>query len=408
MEKITVHIGRHILTFSILFLAVTALVTSCRQVETQTEVTTRPVPSDQNATRETRGLLYNLEQTRQQHILFGHQDALAYGVHWINEPGRSDVLEVAGSYPAMYGWELGHLEHDADVNLDNVNFEQMKQWIREGYERGGVIALSWHMDNLVTGGSSWDVDGGHNVIAEILPGGELHGKFTSWLDRLDNFLRDLTSVDQQGREHHIPVIFRPWHEMSASFFWWGDAYSSREEYRQLYRFTVEYLRDEKGLNNILWAFSPNSLSEFDYETEYWEWYPGDDYVDILGFDDYYTSWGGYGHDDGIAKVTKYLVWLVEESEARGKIPALTETGQKEMLDDVDWYTGQLLAAIKGDPAARRIAYLHVWRNSNMETDRQDHFYTPYPGHPAEADFVMFTQDPLILLEKNLPDMYSKP
>ncbi len=363
-------------------------------------------PTDPDASPQTRALFENLEQIRHDHILFGHQDALAYGVHWIDEPGRSDVLEVAGSYPAIYGWELGRLEHGSERNIDNVDFEQMKGWIREGYERGGVITLSWHFDNPITGGDSWDVEGGHNVIETILPGGVHHDLFTTWLDRFDDFVRDLTAYDGDGNEYLIPVIFRPWHEMNADFFWWGDSFSSREAYRDLYRFTVEYLRDEKGLNNILWAFSPNSLSEFDYDTEFWEWYPGDKYVDILGFDDYYTTWGGYNHEDGVAKMTEYLVWLVEQAEERGKIPALTETGQEQGLTDTDWYTSQMLAAIKGDPVAERIAYLLVWRNSNEETDRQDHFYTPYPGHPAEYDFIQFTEDPLIILEDDLPDMYT--
>jgi len=365
-----------------------------------------PVLVDQNATEQTHALFVNMERIRHDHILFGHQDDLAYGVHWINEPGRSDVLEVTGSYPALYGWELGHIEHGAEMNLDNVDFEQMKGWIREGYGRGGVITLSWHPDNPLTGGSSWDVEGGQNVIAGILPGGERHDIFRSWLDQLADFMGDLIYVDEEGNSHPIPVIFRPWHEMSAGFFWWGDPYSSHEEYRQLYRFTVEYLRDEKSINHILWAFSPNSFSEYEYETEYWNWYPGDEYVDILGFDDYYTTWGGYGHEDGVAKLTEYLVWMVEQAEARGKIPALTETGQENCLADADWYTNQLLAAITGHPTAQRIAYLLTWRNSNNATDRQNHFYTPYPGHPAEADFVTFVNHPLILMESDLPDMYS--
>lgn len=362
-------------------------------------------PSNPNATDEARALMANLDRVRGEHILFGHQDALAYGVKWINEPGRSDVKEVTGSYPALYGWEIGHIEHGAHVNLDNVNFEQMKQWIREGYGRGGVITISWHMDNPLTGGGSWDVEGRQNVIAKILPGGELHHKLMRGLERVGDFIEDLTYTDAQGRTHAIPVIFRPWHEMNGDFFWWGDPYSTREEFQELFRFTVQYLRDTRELNHILWAFSTNSLSEFDNET-YWEWYPGDEYIDILGFDDYRTSWGGHGHEDGVAAVTEHLVWLVEAAEARGKIPAFTETGQLEKLEDLDWYTAQLLASIKGHETAKRIAFLLVWRNSNEEFDRSDHYYVPYPGHPAEADFLAFVNHPLILMESDLPDMYT--
>jgi len=48
----------------------------------------------------------------------------------------------------------------------------------------------------------------------------------------------------------------------------------------------------------------------------------------------------------------------------------------------------------------------VWRNSNETVDRKDHFYAPYPGHPAAADFILFKNDPLILFADGLPNLYQ--
>ena len=360
--------------------------------------------SNPSPTEEASALFQNLNQVRQNAVLFGHQDDLAYGVEWREEAGRSDVKEVAGSYPAVYGWEIGHIEHGAEKNLDNVPFRKMREWIREGYERGGVITISWHADHP-SGGSSWDVEGLERPVAQVLPGGEYHQTFMTWMARTADFLERLTSVDEGGNEIGIPVIFRPWHEMSGSFFWWGDAFSTHEEYQELYRMTVRYFRDERELDHLIWAYSPNSMSEFERE-DYWNWYPGDEYVDVLGFDDYYTTWGGYGDEDGVGRLSGHLAWLVEAAEARGKVPALTETGEKDGLKTDDWYTGQLLKSLKREPAAKRIAYLLVWRNANRATDRPDHFYAPYPGHSSAADFVMFAEDPLIWLGDDLPSMYE--
>jgi mannan endo-1,4-beta-mannosidase len=365
-----------------------------------------PVLVDQNATVETVALFKNLNKVRETHILFGHQDALAYGVKWIREPGRSDVKEVTGSFPAVYGWELGHLELGNEMNLDNVSFDQMRDWIRDGFGKGGIITLSWHPSNPVTGGGSWDVESSENVISKLLTGGSHNELFDVWLNRIADFIESLSFTKADGTIIPIPVIFRPWHEMNASFFWWGDAYSSRVEYQELYRYTVRFLRDKRKLNNILYAYSPNSLSEFNYDTEYWDWYPGDKYVDILGFDDYYTKWGGYGHENGVEKFTEYLVWLVRQAEERGKIPALTETGEKDVLVTTDWYTNQLLRAFTGHPDAQRIAYFLVWRNSNESEDRKNHFYVPFPGHVAEQDFIEFVNHPLIMMGKDIPDMYN--
>jgi len=47
------------------------------------------------------------------HQWFGHQDDLAYGVEWSAERGGSDVKEVAGDYPAVYGWEASGIENAA-------------------------------------------------------------------------------------------------------------------------------------------------------------------------------------------------------------------------------------------------------------------------------------------------------
>src|SRR4051812_34732206 len=145
-------------------------------------------PTDSLATPETVALFLNLRQLAREHVLFGHQDDLAYGYDWVAEPGRSDVKEVSGSYPAVYGWELSGLETGKAKNIDGVDFNQMRGWIAEGYRRGGVITVSWHMDNPVTGGNAWDTT---SAIAQLLPGGPRHAQFTRSLDRLAAFLGSL-------------------------------------------------------------------------------------------------------------------------------------------------------------------------------------------------------------------------
>jgi mannan endo-1,4-beta-mannosidase len=352
-------------------------------------VTEAPRPVDARATTETQALFLNLDRIRHEHVLFGHQDALAYGIDWLNEPGRSDVMEVAGSYPAVYGWELGHLETGATQNLDGVNFDDMRRWIIEGYNRGGVITIGWHMNNPV-GGSAWDTD---RAIHTILPGGEHHAMYREWLDRFVAFNEALTR--EAGGP--VPIIFRPFHEMTGSWFWWGRDHVTPEEYIDLWRFTVRYLRDEEGVNNLLYAYSTD---RFDTEEQFLEHYPGDAYVDVMGLDDY-SVWR---QDDGIEVLGRRLRTLVEIAEARGKIPALTETGH-ETVPHPDFWTEKLLRGILHDPVGRRIAWVLVWRNANHEHDRPDHFYGPHPGHPSAPDFVRFRNDPSTLFEDDLPDMY---
>ncbi|MEX0844088.1 MAG: glycosyl hydrolase [Balneolaceae bacterium] len=351
------------------------------------------LPIDENATKETIALYNNLKELAKTNILYGHQDDLAYGYSWWAEDGRSDVKESTGSYPAIYGWELGDLRQDTEVSLDGVNFEQIKVWMNKAYERGGVNTISWHMNHPVTDGDSWDTTPG---VAPILPGGEHHEKFKTWLDKFAAFALDLRGDDGEL----IPVIFRPYHEHTGSWFWWGDDQSTVEEYVTLWRFTVDYLKDEKNVHNLLYAYSPDgSPSRFQ---KYMEKYPGDKYVDILGLDDYGTF---MSEEKDLEFLSNNLAWLVEKAEKKNKIAALAETGS-EALTNENWFTEELYPALTINPKAIGIAYVLTWRNANYEREQRDHFYASHPDHPSAPDMKAFRDTDLIMFEDELPELYT--
>jgi mannan endo-1,4-beta-mannosidase len=146
-------------------------------------------PSDKKSTVETINLLANLETLLSKGIMFGHQDDLAYGVGWQYVPGKSDVKSIAGDYPAVYGWDLTGIESGQETNLDGVPFDKMRGFMQEGYERGGVITMTWHPGNPLTGGNAWDTTNG--AVAAVLPGGDKHNLFKGYLDRLAAFMLDV-------------------------------------------------------------------------------------------------------------------------------------------------------------------------------------------------------------------------
>ena len=366
---------------------------ACNAIESNS-----PMPEsllvDSNATVETKALFANLDRIRHDYILFGHEDALAYGVNWRGDTDRSDVKDITGSHPAVYGWDVGHIELDSTMNLDKIEFDEMREHIRDAYRRGGVITISWHLNNPLNGASSWDQT---PTVEHILPGRSHHNEFLLYMNRLADFLSSL--VDDNGQP--IPVIFRPWHEHTGNWFWWSARFTNNDEYAQLWRFTVEFLRDQRKINHLLYAYSPSNSG---FETA-WDSYPGDEWVDIIGIDDYFTFKSGEERELDVKGFVSRLREVVLEAEKRGKIPAFTETGLEALPDSV-WYTDFLLRGILSDEVSKRIAYILVWRNSNNATDRQNHYYAPFPGHPAEADFVKFYEHPFTLFESDLPDMYT--
>ncbi|MCB0529209.1 MAG: beta-mannosidase [Saprospiraceae bacterium] len=354
-------------------------------------------PSDPEATRRTRALFANLRSLSNEHTLFGHQDDLAYGVYWQREDGRSDVQETCGAYPAVFGWELGRKFGRGKWNIDSVNYDAMRRWMRQVYDMGGVNTIGWHLDNLSTGGTAWDTS---TTVRDILPGAPLHHLLVEQLDMLADYLKSLRS--RGIFSHYIPVILRPWHEHTGSWFWWGARSCTPEEYVRLWRFTVDYLRNEKGLHHILYAYSPDV---FEDESHYMRNYPGDEYVDILGLDYYYRS---YNLEQIKIDLPAKLRIVADLAEQHGKVAAFTETGF-ETIPDKNWWTQMLLRQLQS--AARDksigIAYVLVWRNA-YHRSKSDHYYAPFPGQVSAGDFIQFSRDERIILQDRLPKLYKRP
>ena len=235
-----------------------------------------------------------LEEIKGKVILFGHQDDLAYGIGWEYVEGESDVKRVAGDYPALFGWELGGLELDRSHNLDSVPFDQMRSLATKVYKMGGINTFSWHPYSAVNEESSWDKEA--VVVKHIIPGGAHHEEFIKQLDKVASFFKSIK--DDDGNQ--IAFIFRPWHEMDGNWFWWGNERCTKQEFKTLFSFTVSYLRNEKELDHMLVAYSPDR--NFNSSEEYYQWYPGDQYIDILGVDNYWDLKQENGELDAIKKL----------------------------------------------------------------------------------------------------------
>ena len=340
-----------------------------------------PVPTDRKATPETVNLYRNLLELQNQYLMFGHEDALAYGHGWFDEEGRSDIKDVCGDYPAVYGWELGHLELGDDYSLDSVRFERIQNWIKQVYERGGINTISWHLRNPLTGGSSWDVSS-KEVVHAILPGGPKHCLFRDYLDRLADFMGSLKAEDGT----FIPVLFRPFHEHTGSWFWWGKDLCTTEEYTALWRFTAEYLQNNRGIHHLLYTYSTDGVET---REEYLERYPGDDIIDVLGFDLYDR---GADYTQRLSKCAEIVTGLAAE---KGKVATVSETGSHDIIRTA-WWTQSLLETLR----PYNLSYALVWRNPWKPIGSHGNF-APYEGSPDAADFVLFYQDRRTMFQQEL-------
>ena len=218
------------------------------------------------------------------------------------------------------------------------------------YEKGGVNTFSWHMRNYAISGTSWYKD---SCVEACLPGGLAHELYLEKLDQAAEFFSRLKTESGEL----IPLIFRPFHEMTGSWFWWGKGNTSAEQYKELFQLTIVYFRNEKNLHQLIIAFS---IDRFQTAEQYMHFYPGDDYVDVM---------------------------------------AISETGL-ETIPNEKWFSDVVLHTLDANESTRKAAWILFWRNG-----RPDHYYAPYPEHPPAPDFIEFMNHDMMLSLSELPDLY---
>lgn len=194
----------------------------------------------------------------------------------------------------------------------------------------------------------------------------------------------------------VPVIFRPYHEFDGDWFWWGKAHCTKNEFIELWRFTVSYLRDELEVHNFIYAFSPDN--KFNNEDEFLERYPGDECVDMMGMDNY-EDLGRDQYD--IETAVKKLKIISDYAIKKGKLAAFTETGL-ESIPNEKWWTDVLFKIMKSE--GLQLSYVLVWRN---DMNSPTHYYAPFPGHTSVPNFKEFYNDKFTLFENDLENIYAK-
>ncbi len=222
---------------------------------------------NKNASLETRKLMNFLLDTNGKKIISGQQDFS--DVEWISSN--------FGKKPAIVGFDfLNYTVEDSTHAYQDV--EKAISWSKNG----GIVAFLWH----------WIAPKNkENEKVDYKRG--FYTKYTSFDIKyaLENqnseeyqlLIRDIDKIAYQLKrleQEKIPILFRPLHEAEGKWFWWG---AKGPEYAiELYHLLYNRLTNIHKINNLIWVW--NSISP--------QWYPGDDYVDIISYDSY-PSAGDY-------------------------------------------------------------------------------------------------------------------
>ncbi|MGI4831818.1 MAG: glycosyl hydrolase [Janthinobacterium lividum] len=195
--------------------------------------------------------------------IYGHKTLTGQQAAPRNGPsGELEYLQrITGKQPAILGLDYIHPEEWTFVN------DYATRWY---LEEGGIPTICWHWGapDIGTGYENSKKD--FDLPAALRAGTPQH----------DALQRDLAGVADQLtilRDRDIPILWRPLHEFTGSWFWWGKHGPSA--FKDLWILIYEYFTTTRGLNNLLW------VAGFSGEPSP-EWYPGKQYVDIAGPDTY--------------------------------------------------------------------------------------------------------------------------
>ena len=334
-------------------------------------------------------------------VLFGHQNSIFRSVKTNGK--TSDIYEITGNDAGVCGIDtLALMGKETGMTTASEALAESVRVAKKAAAAGSIVTLSCHMPNFGCDKITKNSDGTYNFTQcdfaesklltpadcadEVLDGGKYNAQFTAYLDIIADFAKQLD-------EDNIPVLFRPFHENTGNWFWWGTGITA-DSYKAMWRYMVDYL-ESKGVNNFLYIYSPNGpISSVE---EYGARYPGDQYVDIVAFDYYndYASLTEYNVDAFFDTMNASCAIVNEFAKAHDKIPAIAETGiritaaGKDSLmisgnptKDADWYNRVIDVAKDND-----MPYFLLWANFSSSN-----FFVPYKfndtyGQEMINDFI---------------------
>ncbi len=173
------------------------------------------------------------------------------------------IKDVTSKQPAIRG---------TDFINEKDNEKEVVQTI-EWWKSGGIPTIMWHM-------GAPGIGQGYANSKKMIDIDKIWEKGTVENEAFWKELKAKGDLLEKIRDAHVPVLWRPFHELNGNWFWWGK--QGPEKFKRLWITMYNYYTRERKLNNLIWVLcytgQPDSA-----------WYPGDQYVDIAGADTYTKS-----------------------------------------------------------------------------------------------------------------------
>ena len=215
--------------------------------------------SNQDASKEAEELYGYICETFGNAIISGQQESTWMG----SDQYEFDyIYKKTGKYPAIRG-----------LDYMNDDFKGVNKRAADWHEKGGIVTICWHCGCDFSG--SWD-ECMKTELADwdkaLTEGTPEYKKLIAGMDKAAEALKEL-------KKQNIPVLWRPFHELDGGWFWWSKG--GAENFKKLWTIMYDRYTNYHKLDNLIWVFGYSGNNR-DYD----KWYPGDEYIDIIGADSY--------------------------------------------------------------------------------------------------------------------------
>lgn len=240
------------------------------------------------------------------------------------------VYQASGKYPALVGFDFMNATGKDEANSWYKDYtDKCIELAKDLYRRGGLPAFTWHWrdPSRATG----EFYAGNQVktpcTMKISDAMNADGSWDTSSELYQNIIKDIDTVADYFlalQEAGVACIFRPLHEASGGWFWWGT--DGGANYVKLYQLIVDEMVGVKGVHNVIWVWNPCSTDDAD-------WNPGEAYYDVISIDIYNNAYdysSNYVAFDQLKTLTegKKIIALSEN----GPIPDI----DKEFEEDAVW------------------------------------------------------------------------
>lgn len=368
-----------------------------------------PILTDSQATEETQILMNYLTEVYGNNIISGQQEIYGGGNDGNAELEFDWIYNLTGKYPAIRGFDF--MNYNPLYGWEDGTTDRIINWVND---RNGIATGCWHI-NVPKDFTSYKLgdsvdwksatykpsDTNFKTANAVIPG-------TKEYQYAKLATADLAEQLLILQENNVPIIFRPYHEAEGNgglngegaWFWWASA--GAEVYKQLWEMLYTDLTETYGLHNLIWTYN-----SYVYSTSP-AWYPGDDLVDIVGYDKYNTVYNRYDglsgvpNEDAITSIFYQLVDLTDgtkmvamtENDTIPSVKNLTEE-KSAWLYFCPWYGEHLMSSAFNYPET----LIELYQSDYVITldelpDLKGNTQTPNASiSPTSAEFDKYTQLP---------------